>query len=114
MWHHDVTNARTCQIFAVCLTVFPFEFRPRTFTIGFYGKNSIISERMILECSFPLTYDHTSVFDSASKSGGIKVQLTTTSPTCQTSGTENRGKGNSAKGKEEQKPTQKALWPPTP
>ena len=22
----------------VCLTVFPFEFRPRTFTIGFYGK----------------------------------------------------------------------------
>ena len=23
---------------AVCLTVFPFEFRPRTFTIGFYGK----------------------------------------------------------------------------
>ena len=39
---------------AVCLTVFPFEFRPRTFTIGFYGKNSIISELMILECSFPL------------------------------------------------------------
>ena len=38
---------------AVCLTVFPFEFRPRTFTIGFYGKNSIISELMILECSFP-------------------------------------------------------------
>ena len=29
---------------AVCLTVFPFEFRPRTFTIGFYGKNSIISK----------------------------------------------------------------------
>ena len=40
---------------AVCLTVFPFEFRPWTFTIGFYGKNSIISELMILECSFPLT-----------------------------------------------------------
>ena len=40
---------------AVCLTVFPFEFRPRTFTIGFYGKNSIISELMILECSFPLS-----------------------------------------------------------
>ena len=39
---------------AVCLTVFPFEFRPRTFTIGFYGKSSIISELMILECSFPL------------------------------------------------------------
>ena len=38
VWHHDVTNARTCQFFAVCLTVFPFEFRPRTFTIGFYGK----------------------------------------------------------------------------
>ena len=54
MWHHDVTNARTCQFSAVCLTVFPFEFRPRTFTIGFYEKNSIISELMILECSFPL------------------------------------------------------------
>ena len=43
---------------AVCLTVFPFELRPRTFTIGFYGKNSIISELiselMNLECSFPL------------------------------------------------------------
>ena len=54
MWHHDVTNPRTCQFSAVCLTVFPFEFRPRTFTIEFYGKNSIISELMILECSFPL------------------------------------------------------------
>ena len=39
---------------AVCLTVFPFEFRPRTFTIGFYGRNSIISDLMILECSSPL------------------------------------------------------------
>ena len=38
VWHHDVTNARTCQFSAVCLTVFPFKFRPRTFTIGFYGK----------------------------------------------------------------------------
>ena len=38
----------------VCLTVFPFEFRPRTFTIGFYRKKSFISELMILECSFPL------------------------------------------------------------
>ena len=55
VWHHDVTNPRTCQFSAVCLTVFPFEFRPRTFTIGFYGKNSIISELMILECSFPLS-----------------------------------------------------------
>ena len=44
VWHHDVTNAGTCLFSAVCLTVFPFEFRPRTFTIGFYGKNSIISE----------------------------------------------------------------------
>ena len=40
---------------AFCLTVFPFEFRSRTFTIGFYGKKSFISELMILECSFPLT-----------------------------------------------------------
>ncbi len=54
VWHHDVTNGLTCQFSAVCLTVFPFEFRPRTFTIGFYGKNSTISELMILECSFPL------------------------------------------------------------
>ena len=38
VWHHDVTNPRTCQFSAVCLTVFPFEFRPRTFTIGFYEK----------------------------------------------------------------------------
>ena len=38
---------------AVCLTVFPFEFWPRTFTIGFYGKKSFISELMILECSSP-------------------------------------------------------------
>ena len=38
---------------AVYLTFFPFEFRPRTYTIGFYGKKSIISELMILECSFP-------------------------------------------------------------
>ena len=55
VWHHDVTNPRTCQFSAVCLTVFPYEFWPRTFTIGFYGKNSIISELMILECSFPLS-----------------------------------------------------------
>ena len=41
---------------AVCLTVFPFKFQPRTFTIGFYGKKSFISELMILECSFPLTH----------------------------------------------------------
>ena len=39
----------------VCLTVFPFEFRPRTFTIGFHGKKSFISELLILECSFPLS-----------------------------------------------------------
>ena len=39
---------------AVCLTVFPFVFQPRTFTNGFYGKKSFISELMILECSFPL------------------------------------------------------------
>ena len=38
----------------VCLTVFPFEFRPRTFTIGFCGRKSFISELMILECSFSL------------------------------------------------------------
>ena len=40
VWHHDVTNARTCQFFAVCLTVVPFEFWPRTFTIGIYEKKN--------------------------------------------------------------------------
>ena len=41
-------------IFAVCLTVFAFEFRPQTFPNGLYGKKTITSELMILECSFPL------------------------------------------------------------
>ena len=63
VWHHDVTIARTCQFSVVCLAVFPFEFRPRTFTIGFYGKNSIISELMILECSFPLNCPRSSLFE---------------------------------------------------
>ena len=38
-WHHCVTKARTCHFFAVCLTVFQFEFWRRTFTIGFHEKN---------------------------------------------------------------------------
>ena len=42
--------------FTVCLTVFPFEFRPWTFTIGFYRKRSIRSELVILECSFVGTF----------------------------------------------------------
>ena len=50
----DVTNARTCHFFAVCLTAFPFEFRPQTFTIRFYGKKSIKSELKVLECSLTL------------------------------------------------------------
>ena len=60
-WHHDSCRPRGVvtrdfsAIFDRLLTVFPFEFRPRTFTIGFYGKKSFISELMILECSFPLT-----------------------------------------------------------
>ena len=37
--------------FAVCTTVFLFEFWPWTFTIGFNRKISIRSELMILECS---------------------------------------------------------------
>ena len=59
-WHHDSCRPRGVltrdfrPFLTVCLTVFPFEFRPRTFTIGFYGKKSFISELMILECSFPL------------------------------------------------------------
>ena len=58
-WHQCGTTTSQmlarASFSAVCLTVFPFEFRPRTFTIGFYGKKSIISELMILECSFPLS-----------------------------------------------------------
>ena len=60
-WHHDSCRPRGVvtrdfsAILTVRLTVFPFEFRPRTFTIGFYGKKPFISELMILECSFPLT-----------------------------------------------------------
>ena len=46
---------RRAIFFAVCLTAFPFEFRPRAFTIEFYRKKSIRSELMILECCFPLT-----------------------------------------------------------
>ena len=44
-WHHDSCQPRGIvtrdfrPFLTVCLTVFPFEFRPRTFTIGFYGKN---------------------------------------------------------------------------
>ena len=68
-WHHDSCRPRGVvtrdfrPFLTVCLTVFPFEFRPRTFTIGFFGKKSFISELMILECSFPLTFvPHLSVF----------------------------------------------------
>ena len=57
---HASRAASSPEIFrpflTVCLTVFPFEFRPRTFTIGFYRKKSFISELMILECSFPLRW----------------------------------------------------------
>ena len=35
----DVTNDHTCHFYAVCLTVFPFDFWPRTFTVGFYKKS---------------------------------------------------------------------------
>ena len=35
----DVTNARTCNFFAVSLTAFTFEFRPWTFTTGLNKKN---------------------------------------------------------------------------
>ena len=40
VWHHDVTNASRASFSAVCLTVFLFEFWPRTFTIGFHGYQS--------------------------------------------------------------------------
>ena len=62
-WHQcgtmtsQILARAMASISAVCLTVFPFEFRPQTFTIGFYGK--IISELMILECSFPLITERT-------------------------------------------------------
>ena len=34
----DITNTRTCHFFVVCLTIFQFKFRSRTFTIGFYSE----------------------------------------------------------------------------
>ena len=37
-----------------CLTVFLFEFWPRTFAIKLYENRPARSETMILECSFPL------------------------------------------------------------
>ena len=40
-WHHWSHNAFTCHVFAVCLTIFPFVLRPRTLTIGFYGKKKL-------------------------------------------------------------------------
>ena len=60
---------------AICLTVFPFEFRPRTFTIGFYGKKSFISELMILECSFPLIIDQVEMEEQEGDDGGVFLQL---------------------------------------
>ena len=39
-------------IFFHCLTIVLFEFRPPTLNLGLYGKKSIRSELMILECSF--------------------------------------------------------------
>ena len=49
-WRHKSSHV---PVFRRLFDRLPLEFRPRTFTIGFYGKN-IISELMILECSFPL------------------------------------------------------------
>ena len=40
-WHHWRHTRSHMPFFAVCLTVFPFEFRPRTLTIGLYGKGLI-------------------------------------------------------------------------
>ena len=74
VWHNDVTNARTHQFFR-CLTVFPFEFRPRTFTIGFYGKRSFISEIMILECSFPLRTRFSNLANYAGPAELVSVQF---------------------------------------
>ena len=48
----DVKNTCTCQFFAVCLTLFRLEFWPRTFSIGLYEKNLVMSEIVILECNF--------------------------------------------------------------
>ena len=40
-WHYwrQKRSHVPLAFFAVCLTVFPFEFRPQTFTIGLQGKN---------------------------------------------------------------------------
>ena len=62
VWHHDVTNARTCQFFRRLFDRLPVRISTSDLyhrilrkKKKFYGKKSIISELMILECSFPLT-----------------------------------------------------------
>ena len=63
MWHHDVTNARTCQFFRRLFDRLPVRIstsdlhhrillKKRISELMIYDK--LISELMILECSFPL------------------------------------------------------------
>ena len=51
----DVTNTRTNHFFRCLFTVLLLKIRPWTFTIGFYGKESV-KALMVLECSFPLHF----------------------------------------------------------
>ena len=55
MWHHDVTNARTCQFFRRLFDRLPVRISTSDLHHRILRKKTlIISELMILECSFPL------------------------------------------------------------
>ena len=71
----DVTNARTCPFFAVYLTIFSFEFRPRTLTVGFYGK--IIYQIRAYDFRMQFSFDGKRVVFCASVSVLIRVRSLT-------------------------------------
>ena len=56
MWHHDVTNARTCQFFRRLFDRLPVRISTSDLHDRILRRKSIISELMILECSFPLKW----------------------------------------------------------
>ena len=55
MWHHDVTNARTCQFFRRLFDRLPVRISTSDLHHRILRKKTLImSELMILECSFKL------------------------------------------------------------
>ena len=59
VWHHDVTNVRTCQFFRRLFDRLPVRILTSDLHHRILRKQTlIISEIMILECSFPLRNSH--------------------------------------------------------